>query len=371
MPSARAEPIHDSSEPPPPGPLSLDEQVTLVQRLPKEIVKALRERESQRVQRESSRPPIARVDEESTAVFIPPPELLARAKRFQPPPKPGRNADVPPAPSDPPARSVNELPTKPPPPMTEEAPAPRSSPHGTVMAARTPAVAFPAAARTPSGQFPAAARTPSGQFPAARMTPAGGIPAARSAAGVPSSRNTQPGLRGPTPAFGFPAQAMPRLGVQRPNALKPGVPQSVPRGFTAALVPKAVVDVIAPPAAEAPPAEDQLDSEEPTSRARFAAEPLERSHVPMSSAPPPEPAAPDLEIQASPSEAPPEAAVEQRWEDEEEEAPTQEHVAPSSRGAMPAAVAAAPSRTNYLLWLGWTAAALIVACAIYITFFKK
>lgn len=65
------------------APPTLDEQATLVKRIPKDVIQTLRARESVR----SAAP---RVDDDSTAVFRPPPELLARAKRFEPPPKPGR-----------------------------------------------------------------------------------------------------------------------------------------------------------------------------------------------------------------------------------------------------------------------------------------
>lgn len=389
----------DGSEPPPPAaPLSLDEQVTLVQRLPKEIVKVLRERESQRAQRQSSRPPMmGRVDEESTAVFVPPPELLARAKRFQPPPKPGREADRPPpgSPSDAPSKSANEMPTKPPPPFDESGP--RSSPLAAaygerrnsssgmpavspLQASRTPAVAFPAAKHTPSGAFPAAKATPNGAFPAQRHpTPAHGTHVVTGPSTTTTAKS-QPGLRGMTPAFGFPAQGMPQKAAQKPNMLRPiapGVPSSVPRGFAAALIP-ASVEVIAPPAA-APPA-DSGEGEEPTSRARFA--PVQPSQ------PPPDAAAPELEVQAR-LEAPTIADSEKHWGDEDDdEAPTAEHDAPTSEHvaarrddeeedaatqehvAPTAPKAAASTGPKYLLWLGWTAAALIVAGAVWITYFK-
>jgi hypothetical protein len=64
--------------------LTLDEQATLINRLPKEMIYKLRERDSQRAGMPKS--------DDSTAVFTPPPELLARAKRFQAPPKPERSS---------------------------------------------------------------------------------------------------------------------------------------------------------------------------------------------------------------------------------------------------------------------------------------
>jgi hypothetical protein len=66
-------------------PLTLDEQATLINRIPKEVIYKLRERDSQRSMPKS---------DDSTAVFTPPPELLARAKRFEAPPKPERSSPV-------------------------------------------------------------------------------------------------------------------------------------------------------------------------------------------------------------------------------------------------------------------------------------
>ncbi|HEX6765000.1 MAG TPA: hypothetical protein VF103_05970, partial [Polyangiaceae bacterium] len=83
-------PLRPPSNPPPPtegadgSPLTLDEQATLINRLPKEVIYKLRERDSQRAGIPKS--------DDSTAVFTPPPELLARAKRFQAPPKPERSS---------------------------------------------------------------------------------------------------------------------------------------------------------------------------------------------------------------------------------------------------------------------------------------
>ncbi len=61
------------------GITSFDEQATIVKRLPKEMIRRLRERESSRG---------LPVDQDCTAVFVPPPELLARARRMTPPKKP-------------------------------------------------------------------------------------------------------------------------------------------------------------------------------------------------------------------------------------------------------------------------------------------
>ena len=78
-----------SNPPPPPDapveeqPLTLDEQATLINRIPKEVIYKLRERDSGRAMPKS---------DDSTAVFTPPPELLARARRFEAPPKPERSS---------------------------------------------------------------------------------------------------------------------------------------------------------------------------------------------------------------------------------------------------------------------------------------
>jgi hypothetical protein len=64
------------------GITSLEDQKTLV-RLPKDVVRQLREREASRQ--------LAGVDPDSTAIFQPPPELIARARRLAPPPKPERS----------------------------------------------------------------------------------------------------------------------------------------------------------------------------------------------------------------------------------------------------------------------------------------
>jgi hypothetical protein len=63
------------------GITSLDDQATLVRQLPKEVVRLLREREAGRH---------LDVDPESTAIFHPPPDLIARARRLMPPKKPER-----------------------------------------------------------------------------------------------------------------------------------------------------------------------------------------------------------------------------------------------------------------------------------------
>jgi hypothetical protein len=104
-------PLRPSSIPPssPEGadgsPLTLDEQATLINRIPKEVIYKLRERDSQRAGMPKT--------DDATAVFTPPPELLARAKRFQAPPKPERSSP-----------DASEVPTSRPPPMPGVAPLP-------------------------------------------------------------------------------------------------------------------------------------------------------------------------------------------------------------------------------------------------------
>jgi hypothetical protein len=112
-----ASPLRPPSNPPPAAeghdgsPLTLDEQATLINRLPKELIHKLRERDSQRSGLPKS--------DDSTAVFTPPPELLARAKRFQQPTKPERSS---PTSSPSPIPRPNELPTtRPPPPIASAA----------------------------------------------------------------------------------------------------------------------------------------------------------------------------------------------------------------------------------------------------------
>lgn len=127
-PSSNPPPIGESED----GPLTLDEQATLINRIPKEIIHKLRERDSQR----SGMPKT----DDSTAVFTPPPELLLRAKRFQAPPKPERsspNASVPPSrprthpsdvPTSPPPADPSDMPTSRPPPMPSSSPPVTSAP---------------------------------------------------------------------------------------------------------------------------------------------------------------------------------------------------------------------------------------------------
>src|SRR5688500_7907896 len=64
------------------GVTSLDEQATLVRRLPNDVVRLLREREAGRQ---------LPIDQDSTAIFHPPADLIARARRMVPPPKPERS----------------------------------------------------------------------------------------------------------------------------------------------------------------------------------------------------------------------------------------------------------------------------------------
>jgi len=109
-------PMRPSSSPPPAEegadapPLTLDEQATLINRIPKEVIYKLRERDSQRAG--SGMPK----SDDSTAVFTPPPELLARAKRFEAPPKPERSSPV-----SSPSPVSSTSPTSRPPPLSSDA----------------------------------------------------------------------------------------------------------------------------------------------------------------------------------------------------------------------------------------------------------
>jgi hypothetical protein len=80
---AGVSPVADGEES---GVISLDDQATLVRLLPKDVVRLLREREAGRH---------LAVDPDSTAIFHPPPDLIARARRLVPPKKPERS--VPPS----------------------------------------------------------------------------------------------------------------------------------------------------------------------------------------------------------------------------------------------------------------------------------
>ena len=89
----------------------VNDSATHVQQIPKELIHRLRERETQG---------LLGVEVERTAVFKPPPELLARAKRMRPPSKPESASEAPPAevPTAPPPEAA--VPTvRPPPPVTE------------------------------------------------------------------------------------------------------------------------------------------------------------------------------------------------------------------------------------------------------------
>lgn len=99
--------------------LELDDNATHVHRIPKELISRMREREqppaAPEPEEESSDEddderrgisPLGMVQEDRTAVFRPPPELLARAKRLKSQPKPDAQASVP---TKPPPASQAEL----------------------------------------------------------------------------------------------------------------------------------------------------------------------------------------------------------------------------------------------------------------------
>ena len=173
-----ASPLRPPSNPPPAAegadgsPLTLDEQATLINRLPKELIHKLRERDSARAGLPKS--------DDSTAVFTPPPELLARAKRFQPPTKPERSS---PTSSPSPIPRPNELPTtRPPPPIASAAQAKLSAAEAAAFrsleSSEEEATTFyrPDSSRDPSSGAPSS-RDPSSGAP----SPGGTLP------GFPSS----------------------------------------------------------------------------------------------------------------------------------------------------------------------------------------
>lgn len=100
--------------------LELDDNATHVHRIPKELIHRMREREQEQAppppvaeseadddhEEHSGLSPLGVVAEDRTAVFRPPPELLARAKRMKAPPKPDAQASVP---TKPPPASQAEL----------------------------------------------------------------------------------------------------------------------------------------------------------------------------------------------------------------------------------------------------------------------
>ncbi|HTQ04264.1 MAG TPA: hypothetical protein VMI54_10425 [Polyangiaceae bacterium] len=96
--------------------LELDDNATHVHRIPKELIHRMREQQPQPqpIPREepeddddeSQVKGLGVIQEDRTAVFRPPPELLARAKRMKAPPKPDAQASVP---TKPPPASQAEL----------------------------------------------------------------------------------------------------------------------------------------------------------------------------------------------------------------------------------------------------------------------
>jgi hypothetical protein len=131
--------------------LELDDQATHVHRIPKELINRMREREQEREQakrqEEGDQPAqeqelqsldfsgMSAVSDDRTAVFRPPPELLARAKRMRPPAKPNPQS---------------EAPTKPPPaPIGDEAGAGPAIPAAPMMPVIAPISTAPAARPTP------------------------------------------------------------------------------------------------------------------------------------------------------------------------------------------------------------------------------
>ncbi len=161
--------------------LELDDNATHVHRIPKELISRMREREQPPAQPppvseadddddddESRFSPLGMVQEDRTAVFRPPPELLARAKRLKAPPKPDVQASVPTKPP-PPGHGdlMQSMPASPKVPGFESLPAaakggfasvPLKAPLTPAAAARTPMPAMArAAAPMPAAQKASAA----------------------------------------------------------------------------------------------------------------------------------------------------------------------------------------------------------------------
>jgi len=115
--------------------LELDDNATHVHRIPKELISRMREREQAPAppppqanddddDDESRFSPLGMVQEDRTAVFRPPPELLARAKRLKAPPKPDAQASVPTKPPPPGfGDSLQSMPASPKVPAFESVPA--------------------------------------------------------------------------------------------------------------------------------------------------------------------------------------------------------------------------------------------------------
>jgi len=122
----------------------VDESATHVHQIPKELIHRLRERENQG---------LLGVEAERTAVFRPPPELLARAKRNQQKPgQPAPHAPVPAEKTKPPPPEAAVPTVRPPPGGDFPAFEPITSPPAPLLAPRSPAPA--------AGSPPPAARSP-------------------------------------------------------------------------------------------------------------------------------------------------------------------------------------------------------------------
>jgi hypothetical protein len=203
--------------------LELDDQATHVHRIPKELINRMKEREQERraaaaapaveedapssyeqeIPDEQHYEDLSGVNDDRTAVFRPPPELLARAKRMRPPAKPDPGSEAPTKPPPPldadggagtepmaalaaaVARDARPLPAVPSAPMApvvaKAALAPGARPTQVAPVPRTPSkspahaapAAAPAPARAPAAPVAAAAPEPAAAAPpSARATPA-------------------------------------------------------------------------------------------------------------------------------------------------------------------------------------------------------
>ncbi len=196
--------------------LELDDQATHVHRIPKELINRMREREQAREQAkqaEDSIPPsdeqeapsddgfsgMAAVSDDRTAVFRPPPELLARAKRMRPPAKPNPQSEAPtkpppaPAADDPDARAAAAPAIPAAPMMPVMAPistAPGARPSPMTPAAPRPTPLVPKREVAPRATPPAPAARPAATAapaPVARTAPAANVAPASAPSSSPST----------------------------------------------------------------------------------------------------------------------------------------------------------------------------------------
>jgi len=210
------------SEPDVTAPL-VDESATHVQHIPKELIHRLRERETQG---------LLGVETERTAIFKPPPELLARAKRMRAPNKPAV-PEVEPATLPPPPPEAAVPTVRPPPPAKTDsldddwaelvepgldalkpisprsAPAPGSSrPVAPVFSSDAPRLTASAAPQPVTSHAPASNRAPASSAPASSSgvvsRPAPAVVVARTVA-IGKSAEVRSVDAAPAPAASIPS----------------------------------------------------------------------------------------------------------------------------------------------------------------------